>query len=318
MIKALKKEANLGNLPDFDCVEINGMKVTEPRKVYQEICKQLTGKTLPWEQAYNALDKRFTTVNKRRISTILIVDELDVLCNKRQDVVYNILNWPNLNGARLIVVTIANTMDLPERILMGKVSSRMGLTRLTFQPYTHKQLQEIVASRLDGSGSFNSDAIQLVARKVAALSGDARRALDICRRASEIAEHDKIGDKVFVNMSHVTKALEEMISSTKVKAVKACSLMERLFIQSVCMEIERTGCEEVVFQYVYNQLKAVTSLNGLPLPNTRVCFAITTKLNASRLLVCEHNRKDIHMKIILNISSDDFYYATRKENCGDV
>jgi origin recognition complex subunit 1 len=205
-------------------------------------------------------------------------------------------------------------MDLPERILMGKVSSRMGLTRLTFQPYSHKQLQEIVASRLGGSDSFNSDAIQLVARKVAALSGDARRALDICRRASEIAESDKTGEKTIVNMVHVTKALNEMISSTKVKAVKACSLMERLFIQAVCMEIERTGCEEVVFQFVYNQFRAVTSLNGLQLPNPGVCFGITTKLNASRLLLCEHSRKDIHMKIILNISSDDFYYATRKEN----
>jgi len=35
---------------------------------------------------------------------------------------------------------------------------------------------------------FDKDAIQLVARKVASLSGDARRALDICRRAVEIAQ----------------------------------------------------------------------------------------------------------------------------------
>jgi origin recognition complex subunit 1 len=34
---------------------------------------------------------------------------------------------------------------------------------------------------------FDADAVQLVARKVASLSGDARRALDICRRATEIA-----------------------------------------------------------------------------------------------------------------------------------
>ena len=38
---------------------------------------------------------------------------------------------------------------------------------------------------------FHKDAIQLVVRKVASLSGDARRALDICRRATEIAQWDK-------------------------------------------------------------------------------------------------------------------------------
>ena len=37
---------------------------------------------------------------------------------------------------------------------------------------------------------FDKDAIQLVARKVASLSGDARRALDICRRAAELAQRD--------------------------------------------------------------------------------------------------------------------------------
>lgn len=47
---------------------------------------------------------------------------------------------------------------------MGRVTSRLGLTRLTFQPYTHKQLQEIVMKRLLGTNAFNSDAIQLVAR----------------------------------------------------------------------------------------------------------------------------------------------------------
>ena len=49
------------------------------------------------------------------------------------------------------------------------------------------QLQEIVSSRLQGIPAFDRDAIQLVARKVAAVSGDARRCLDICRRAIEIA-----------------------------------------------------------------------------------------------------------------------------------
>ena len=41
-----------------------------------------------------------------------------------------------------------------------------GMTRMTFQPYTHKQLQEIVLSRIKGIRVFDEDALQLVARKV--------------------------------------------------------------------------------------------------------------------------------------------------------
>jgi origin recognition complex subunit 1 len=48
----------------------------------------------------------------------------------------------------------------------------------------------IIQSRLEGvpGNIVHPDAVQFAARKVAAVSGDARRALDICRRAVEIAE----------------------------------------------------------------------------------------------------------------------------------
>lgn len=92
---------------------------------------------------------------------------MDLLCTKRQDVVYNLLDWPSKANANLVVVTIANTMDLPERILIGRVSSRLGLTRLTFPTYTFQQLEEIVLSRLKGfDDAFSGETIQLVARYV--------------------------------------------------------------------------------------------------------------------------------------------------------
>ena len=41
-----------------------------------------------------------------------------------------------------------------------------GLTRVTFQPYTYQQLQEIVTFRMEDLNVFEPDAIQLAARKV--------------------------------------------------------------------------------------------------------------------------------------------------------
>ena len=79
---------------------------------------------------------------------------------------YNLFDWPNLEHSKLVVVAVANTMDLPERVLVNRVSSRLGLTRITFAPYTREQLTTIIHNRLDGQAVFQSEAIELCARKV--------------------------------------------------------------------------------------------------------------------------------------------------------
>lgn len=76
-------------------------------------------------------------------------------------------------------------------------------------------------------------------RKVAAVSGDARRALDICRRAVELAELSEKanGTSEQVSLSHVNQALTEMIANPKVQAIKSCSKMEQLFLQAIAAEV---------------------------------------------------------------------------------
>lgn len=54
------------------------------------------------------------------------MDELDQLMTTKQDVVYNFFNWPTLVGSKLVVLAVANTMDLPERVMSGRVRSRLG------------------------------------------------------------------------------------------------------------------------------------------------------------------------------------------------
>ncbi|KZC10501.1 PREDICTED: origin recognition complex subunit 1 [Dufourea novaeangliae] len=306
-VRCLRKLTSKGQLDDFDYVAINGMKLTEPRQSYVQILKQLGGKTVTWEQAYRVLEKRFHNVNSKM--TLLLVDELDFLCTKRQDVVYNLLDWPTKATAQLIVVTIANTMDLPERVLMGRVTSRLGLTRLTFQPYNYKQLQEIVMSRLKEFDGFRSEAVQLVARKVSAVSGDARRALDICRRAMEIAESRNAET---ISLQDVTEAVSEMIASAKVQAIKHCSKMEQIFLQSISAEVTRTSIEEVYFKDAYKQLESLCSFDGIEIPTVSETLAICGRLGASRLLICEHSRNDIYQKILLNVSIDDIHYAIQE------
>ncbi|KIY01288.1 uncharacterized protein Z520_02840 [Fonsecaea multimorphosa CBS 102226] len=180
-------------LDDFNFVEINGMKVTEPHQSYSLLWEALKGDRVSPHHALSLLEQEFSHPSPRRIPCVVLMDELDQLVTKNQSVMYNFFNWPAMRHSRLIVLAVANTMDLPERTLSNKISSRLGLTRITFPGYTHTQLMEIISSRLEGvpGNIVDKDAVQFASRKVAAVSGDARRALDICRRAVEIAEQSQ-------------------------------------------------------------------------------------------------------------------------------
>ncbi|XP_060078771.1 origin recognition complex subunit 1-like [Ylistrum balloti] len=314
--RALQQACDDGELPYFKYIEINGMKLTEPRQAYVQILKQLTKQKATPDHAVDLLNKQFTTRGPRKETIVLLADELDLLWTRKQDVMYNIFDWPSHPHARLVVLAVANTMDLPERIMMKRVSSRLGLTRMTFQPYTFRQLQEIVVSRMKSLQAFDDDAIQLAARKVAAVSGDARRALDICRRATEITEAMSPSKKanLLVSTCHVDAALQEMFSSPKIVAIRSCSIQEKVFLRAIVAEFHRTGLEEAEFSKLYSQHISLCRFDDLQPPSTSELAGMCSRLGSIRLLLVEHGRNDLFMRVRLNVSQDDILYALKEKS----
>lgn len=72
-------------------------------------------------------------------------------------------------------------------------------------------------------------------RKVAAVSGDARRALALCSRALELASAGAGAGRA--GLGEVERALAEAASSAVVRALKACSPAERLMLRAVAAEV---------------------------------------------------------------------------------
>ncbi|NXX31912.1 ORC1 protein, partial [Nicator chloris] len=314
VIRCLQQAAENDELPPFQFVEINGMKLTDPHQAYVQILDFLTGQKVTAAHAAVLLAKLFSTPGPKRKTTVLVVDELDLLWTRKQNVMYNLFDWPTQKHSKLIILAIANTMDLPERIMMNRVASRLGLTRMSFQPYTYKQLQQIVSSRLKGVKAFEEDAVQLVSRKVAALSGDARRCLDICRRATEICEFSKQKRTLeVVRMAHVTEAIDEMFSSPYVNAIRNASLHEQIFLKAILAEFRRAGVEEATVQQIYHHHVALCRMEGLQSPTVSEIMAICSRLGACRLLLVEASNKYLHMRVRLNLGQDDVMYALREE-----
>lgn len=273
-------------LDDFYFVEINGMKVTDPHQSYSLLWEALKGDRVSSAHALELLEREFTTPSPRRVPCVVLMDELDQLVTRNQGVMYNFFNWPQLRHSRLIVLAVANTMDLPERTLSNKISSRLGLTRITFPGYTHTQLMAIIQSRLEGVGQVivESDAVQFASRKVAAVSGDARRALDICRRAVEFAEQESaeaekekenaapdtpsktparqrplpFGNaqkKGVVNIATIRRAITEATSTPMAAYLRALPLASKLFLAALLARLRRTGITESTLADIVDEAK---------------------------------------------------------------
>ena len=249
VISQLQLRCEEGELPEFAFLEINGMKLINPQEAYETLWEEISGQRISSSNAVTLLEKEFKNPNTERVPVLVLMDEMDQLVTKSQGVMYNFFNWPTFKNSKLIVVAVANTMDLPERMLSNKISSRLGLTRIQFPGYTHDQLREIIESRLlDISGEIvERDAIEFASRKVASVSGDARRALDICRRAVEISEIEarESGDKeAKVKISHIKKAIDETTHSPVFLYLQELPLACKVFLSAVLARVRRSGVIE--------------------------------------------------------------------------
>nr|ABI34855.1 Cdc6 [Drosophila melanogaster] len=191
--------------PDFSKrlqrVYINCTSIASVGAVYKKLCTELqlkvSGRT---ERDHLEAIQRHLKTAKRML--LLVLDEIDQLCTSRQEVLYTIFEWPALPGSRILLVGIANSLDLTDRALM-RLNARCELKPrlMHFPPYSKQQIVEIFKSRLAEAevlDVFPPVTLQLLAAKVSAISGDVRRALDIGRRVVEIAEQQKRdGEKEF-------------------------------------------------------------------------------------------------------------------------
>ena len=274
VVRELQTESQRGqDMPPFMYVEVNAMKLSHPYQLYTTLWNAIarqsavgtggasrfkgkrTTKALPTttstQRAVQFLDAHFTKPSTHLPTVVLLVDELDYLVTRKQTVLYNLFEWPTRPASRLVVLGIANTMDLPERML-PKVHSRLGMGRLVFQPYTRQQICTIIADRLSALQAFDTKAVELAARKVASVSGDIRRALQVCRAAVEQARKRRAAapgaasrKAVRVGVADVNAAARAMAASHAVLSVKQAAPLERLLLLSLALCLRSAGTEGV-------------------------------------------------------------------------
>lgn len=257
VVTELRRQADKSRIPEFSFVEINGMKVINPQDSYELLYQHITNKRVAPASALRLLEKEFNTPSPRRTPIVVLMDELDQLVTRNQSVMYNFFNWPTLQHSRLVVVAVANTMDLPERTLSNKISSRLGLTRIQFAPYNAQQLKTIIESRLSKNPIVQDKAVAYASKALSRV-GDARRALDICRRAVELAE----SEDTKVDIKHIQQANKEMTNSPMAEYISDLPTSSKVFLCAVLARLRRGGHGSACLKDVLRECKHLVTLNA--------------------------------------------------------
>ena len=169
---------------------------------------------------------------------VLVLDELDHLMHTHvhQNVLYRLFCVPTRvrSCARVALIGIANSLDLTERFVPLLASRGVQPAQMQFQPLGAAEMRAVIDGRLAQLGAahgaaqlFSRPALELLARKLTAVSGDVRRALDTCRQALDVVEAE---GAACVQPSHILRVLSHMAGHAQAARVRALGIHAKLLL----------------------------------------------------------------------------------------
>lgn len=234
-------------------IRINCMTVTKPENIFHELYISINGssgnKKHQFDDFYNFLssDSGFESV-------IVFLDEMDYLITKDQQVLFQLFHCASqLKSAvlktKLVVVGISNALDLTDKFLPRLRSNGFNPETLQFLPYNSDQIKRIVTARLDtlidkenlrsgvALSLMHPSAVQMCCRKCASVTGDLRKAFDICYKSIELVEQQArkldnfheltIETAPKVLLSHVAKVCSLSFGDTSQQKITALNLLQK-------------------------------------------------------------------------------------------
>jgi len=197
---------------------------------------------------------RTTFINSGKI--IIILDEIDQLS---RNVIYNVYSWTTLKKASLILIGIANDIDLIQSLAL---SSRTGANPvlINFDAYTKSQIEDIIKSRInDYSDLFDPKAIEFIASKCAT-SGDIRKALQLCIKVLETKIPDPSGNFPKVTMKDVAPIISSTMAPKIISTVQSLPLTQQLIL---CCIVKLTEGKDISLQSAYDKYRQATKQSDI-------------------------------------------------------
>ncbi|KAL7935269.1 cell division control protein Cdc6 [Trichoderma chlorosporum] len=208
---------------------VNCMSIKSSKDLYLTLLAALDedSSDLSEAEAISALQKMFSSKAKSSATYLVTLDEIDHILTLDLESLYRVFEWSLAKSSRLMLLGIANALDLTDRFLPRLKSKNLKPELLPFLPYTAAQVKNIIITRLkslmpEGKEAYvpfiHPAAIELCSRKVSSQTGDLRKAFEICRRALDLVEaetrskHEEAAREKFLQLTPTKKPLGENIN----------------------------------------------------------------------------------------------------------
>ncbi|XP_030077693.1 cell division control protein 6 homolog [Microcaecilia unicolor] len=326
-------------LKECRTIFINCMSLRSSQGIFPCVAEGMAeaGKTVGAKDIARKLEKQMTAEGPM---VLLVLDEMDQLDNKGHDVLYTVFEWPSLTNSRLVLIGIANALDLTDRILPRlHARPKCKPQLLNFSPYTKDEIATILQGRLKqvaGDQVLENAAIQFCARKVSAMSGDARKALDVCRRAVEIVESDVRSQTVLrplseckspsktssahlvpkkVGLPHISQVISSIYGDRMTVdsrgAEQSFPLQQKLLVCTLLLLTRQSKIKEVSLGKLHEAYSKVCRKQQMAAVDQSECLSLSNLLEARGILALKKAKEARLTKISLKIEEKDVEHSLK-------
>ncbi|XP_037056878.1 cell division control protein 6 homolog isoform X2 [Peromyscus leucopus] len=328
---------DLREVKGFKPILLNCMSLRSAQAVFPAIAQEIGREEIcrpAGKDLMRKLEKHMTAEKGPMI--VLVLDEMDQLDSKGQDVLYTLFEWPWLSNSRLVLIGIANTLDLTDRIL-PRLEARENCKPqlLNFPPYTRNQIATILQDRLSQVSRdqvLDSAAIQFCARKVSAVSGDIRKALDVCRRAIEIVESDVKSQTVLkplseghspseapvpkrVGLAHISQVISEVdgnrVTLSQETTQDSLPLQQKILVCSLLLLTRRLKIKEVTLGKLYEAYSSICRKQQVAAVDQSESLSLAGLLESRGILGLKKNKESRLTKVSLKIEEKEIEHVLK-------
>lgn len=236
-------------------MRVNCMTIAKAENIFNEIYNYVSGTSSGRKKSFDDLYALLTQAQPEFDSLVVVLDEMDCLITKDQQVLFQLFHCAShlkssALSTKLILVGISNALDLTDKFLPRLRSNGFNPESLQFMPYTSDQIKQVVIHKLtslldsekENTAStqipiMHPAAIQLCCKKCAAVTGDLRKAFDICFKSIEhVEQHVRqtldistltLDSAPKVLISHVAKVCSSTFGYDSLAKIRNLNLLQK-------------------------------------------------------------------------------------------
>jgi cell division control protein 6 len=238
-------------------IYINCSVVSTPYRILAHIYNTISGKERipPTGLPKDIIFKKLLGLMDQMIGQgicFLVLDEIDMLAEKKggNEILYDLTRLnENLDLCKTSLIGISNKLKFQEN-LDPRVVSSLGKDHIVFSIYNAGQLIEILEKRANiafNDGVLRKGVISLCAAYAAQEHGDARKALQLLKKAGNLAER---AQNIEVTEHFVNRAVNELEKDHIVEYIKGMPLQAQIILTAIFLLTKNDPKSLIITGYV--------------------------------------------------------------------